>query len=497
MTRRPPPPGRGSAPRRGARGNDPRRRPGSTAAPRIILIAFGLAAIALFIGILSAYATYTSDLPDVSEIENFDLAQGSTVLSADGTELATFAIEDRREIAFEDIPQVMIDAQVAAEDQSFWNNPCVDLRSIVRAFLQNFQAGQTVSGASTICQQLVRMRLFSADLLADPGRQVERKIKEAILALRLDGRYAGTEGKQRILEMYMNQSYYGNNAYGIWAAANAYFGKDLTSDAPEDQLTASEAAMLAGLVRAPSRLDPSTEAVQEERDGATVYVVPPTAQAVVVRDFVLDQMLRSDFITQQQYDEAIAEEIVLARPRNNAFRAPHFVYAVRREANELLEGEDLLDTGGLTIHTTLDYRGYQRFAEKWARIGYDMDRLSDERLVERYGERSAGLDQAAPGPQHQQRRHRDGQLPHRRRARVRRIGQLLRRGDAGAPAELRRHRPGLPPVRVRLQADHVCHGLRDRRHQPGHDVHGRSDRHRRRLQSAQRRQPRARAGPRA
>ena len=168
MTRRPPPPGRGSAPRRGARGNDPRRRPGSTAAPRIILIAFGLAAIALFIGILSAYATYTSDLPDVAEIENFDLAQGSTVVSADGIELATFAIEDRREIAFEDIPQVMVDAQVAAEDQSFWNNPCVDFRSIVRAFLQNFQAGETVSGASTICQQLVRMRLFSADLLADP-----------------------------------------------------------------------------------------------------------------------------------------------------------------------------------------------------------------------------------------------------------------------------------------------------------------------------------------
>ncbi|HEV2952409.1 MAG TPA: transglycosylase domain-containing protein, partial [Actinomycetota bacterium] len=135
-----------------------------------------------------------------------------------------------------------------------------------------------------------------------------------------------------------------------------------------------------------SRLDPSTEAVEEERDGETVYVVPPTAQAIVVRDFVLAQMLDSDFITQEQYDEAIAEEIILAPPRNNAFRAPHFVYAVRREANELLEGEDLLDTGGLRIHTTLDYAGYQRIAEKWARIGYDMDRLSDERLIRRYGE---------------------------------------------------------------------------------------------------------------
>ena len=390
----------------------------------------------------------------------------------------------------------MIDAQVAAEDQSFWNNPCVDLRSIVRAFLQNFQAGETVSGASTICQQLVRMRLFSADLLADPSRQVERKIKEAILALRLDGRYSGTEGKQRILEMYMNQSYYGNNAYGIWAAANAYFGKDLTSDAPEDQLTASEAAMLAGLVRAPSRLDPSTEAVQEERDGATVYVVPPTRPGRSSCATSCSTRCSSpDFITQEQYDEAIAEEIVLAPPADNAFRAPHFVYAVRREANELLEGEDLLDTGGLTIYTTLDYRGYQRFAEKWARIGYDMDRLSDEQLVERYGEEALAWIKQLQG----RNINNDAivTVNYRTGAVLAYVGsaELLRRGDAGAPAELRRHRSGLPPVRVRLQADHVCHGLRDRRHQPGDDVHGRPDRHCRRLQSAQRRQPRARAGP--
>ena len=244
---------------------------------------------------------------------------------------------------------------MAAEDQSFWNNPCIDFRSIVRAFLQNFQAGETVSGASTICQQLVRMRLFNAELMADPERQVERKIKEAILALRLDGRYTGTEGKERILEMYMNQSYYGNNAYGIWAAANAYFGKDLTSDAPEDQLTISEAAMLAGLVRAPSRLDPSTEAVQEERDGGTVLRRPADGAGDRGARLRARPDARVGVHHQEQYDEAIAEEIILAPPRDNAYLAPHFVYAVRREANELLEGEDLLDTGGLRIHTTLDY----------------------------------------------------------------------------------------------------------------------------------------------
>jgi membrane peptidoglycan carboxypeptidase len=386
MTRRPPPPGRRGAPRSAGRGAPARRRPGSTALPRIILGVFGLLAIGLFAFLVNVYASFTSGLPDVANIEDFNLAQGSTVLSSDGTELATFAVEDRREIAFEDIPQVMIDAQVAAEDRTFWRNPCVDFRSIARAMLQNFQAGATVSGASTICQQLVRMRLFEAELMADPERQVERKIKEAILALRLDDRYPGEEGKRQILEMYLNQVYYGNNAYGIWAAANAYYGKDLTSDAPEDQLTVSEAAMIAGLVRAPSRLDPAPEAVQEERDGETVYAVPMDSQAIIVRNFVLDTMLDSDLIDRATYDAAIAEEIILAAPRSTRYRAPHFVYAVRREAQELLEGEDLLDTGGLRIVTTLDYRGYQQSAEKWGRIAYDMDRMSDEELIERYGE---------------------------------------------------------------------------------------------------------------
>lgn len=356
--------------------------------PRIILVFFAVGAAALFLGMMAAYASFTADLPSLDGIEDFDLAEGSTVVSADGVELATFAIEDRRAIDFDQIPQVMRDAQVAAEDQTFWSNPCVDLRSIVRAFLQNFQAGETVSGASTICQQLVRMRLFDAEFMADPERQVERKIKEALLALQLDRRFPGTDGKEQILAMYMNQSYYGNNAYGIWAAANAYFDKDLTSSAPADQLSISEAAMLAGLPRAPSRLDPTAEAVQREEGGETRYVVPETAQAITVRDFVLAQMLDSGFITVTEHDTAVAEEIVLAPPRDNAYLAPHFVFAVRREANVLLEGEQALDTDGLRIITTLDYDGYQVVAEKWAQIGYDLDRLSEEELIDKYGDAS-------------------------------------------------------------------------------------------------------------
>src|SRR5699024_4023791 len=102
---------------------------------------------------------------------------------------------------------------------------------------------------STICQQLVRIRLIDAELMADPERILERKIKEALLALRVSDAYPGEEGKRQILEMYMNQVYYGNQAYGIAAAVEAYFGKDITSDAPEDEVTLAEASMIAALVR--------------------------------------------------------------------------------------------------------------------------------------------------------------------------------------------------------------------------------------------------------
>jgi membrane peptidoglycan carboxypeptidase len=387
MSRRPLPP-RGAYPPPGARREASRRgAPPPVPLPAIVLGAFAVLGAALFIGLMGVYASFTTGLPDPSELESFELSEGSTVVSADGVELANFAAEQRRVIPFDEIPQVLIDAQVAAEDQTFWTNPCIDFRGIVRAAIQNLSAGEEVSGGSTICQQLVRIRLFDADLMADPDRRFERKIKEAILALRVGETYGGQEGREKILEMYMNQVYYGNQAYGIWAAANAYFGKDIRSTEPEQQLTVGEAALLVGLVRAPSALDPTTEAVEQtDADGNTILVVPEQAGAKRVQGFVLDNMVESGYITEAEAETAANEEIVLAPPRALQYKAPHFVYAVRRAAGELLGNEDLLDRGGLQIVTTLDYNNYQRFAEKWAGIAYDLDRMSDDQLVAKYGQ---------------------------------------------------------------------------------------------------------------
>jgi membrane peptidoglycan carboxypeptidase len=358
--------------------------------PAVILAAFAAMGAALFIGLLGVYAAYTTGLPQVTDLETFNLDEGSRVMSADGVELASFAAEQRESVDFDQIPQLLIDAQVAAEDKTFWTNPCIDFRGILRAAYQNFTADDIVSGASTICQQLVRIRLFDADLMADPDRILERKIKEAILALRVGDHYAGQEGKEQILAMYMNQVYYGNNAYGIKAAARAYFGKDITSDDPDDELTLGEASMLVSLVRAPSRLDPTKEAAEERRNGRMVLVVPDSAGAKLTQGLVLRNMVDADYVTQQEADEAAREEIVLAPQRERRYRAPHFVYAVRREAAELLGNEDLLDRGGLVIDTTLQYRDFQRSAEKWAGVAYDMDRLSDERLADKYGPAALG-----------------------------------------------------------------------------------------------------------
>jgi membrane peptidoglycan carboxypeptidase len=359
--------------------------------PAIVLGSFAVLAAGLFLGVMAVYAAYTSGLPDVSGVESFQLNEGSTIVSADGVQLATFASEQRHSITYQQIPKVMIDAQVAAEDQTFWTNPCVDFRGIVRAFLQNVSAGRQVSGASTICQQLIRMRLFSPDLLADPHRQVERKLKEAILALRLGERYPGDDGKRQLLTMYMNQVYYGNNAYGIWSAAHAYFSKDITKTDAADQLTVAQAALLAGLVRSPSALDP-TKSVVTEKDakGHSILVVPSDAEAVTVQGFVLDEMLDQGYITQAQHDEAKTEKLVLAPAAAQRYKAPHFVYAVRAAANDILGGEELLDSGGLTVTTTLNYNGYQVFAEKWAAVAYDMNHMTNAQLTAKYGTEAMG-----------------------------------------------------------------------------------------------------------
>ena len=282
----------------------------------------------LVFGAGAALAFFTEDLPSPQDLARDPLAQATKVYDRTGnTLLYQFSEENREIVAFDQIPQLLVDATVAAEDKSFWSNPGVDVLGIMRAVYADLTTrGSGSGGASTITQQLVKQRIVGNEL------SIKRKIREAILAIQVTNTYS----KPQILELYFNQIYYGNQAYGVKAAAQTYFGKtDLT------HLTLAEAALLAGLPQAPSVLDP-TQAANVDR-------------AQERRAYVLDQMVETGAITQQQADAANAVPIKVAGPPVATIKAPHFVFQVRNQLSQILGGDEAAVTrGGYRVTTTLD-----------------------------------------------------------------------------------------------------------------------------------------------
>ncbi len=253
--------------------------------------------------------------------------------------------EKRRWLDYPDIPQDVIDASVAVEDDTFWTNPGFDAEAIVAALISNYRTpDERPVGASTITQQLVRHIAFSYEERIAPS--YERKVREAYLAFILTQR----RSKQDIMTMYLNEIYYGNLAYGIEAAAQTYFGKSAVD------LSLAESALLASLPQAPYELDPYTNL-----DGAR------ERQALV-----LDLMLEEGFIDAQEVESAKREELKLVDPipveveaAQGVLEAPHFILYVR-DMLEQRYGPDALTRGGWQITTTLDL-ALQRYAEQAAR----------------------------------------------------------------------------------------------------------------------------------
>jgi membrane peptidoglycan carboxypeptidase len=231
----------------------------------------------------------------------------------------------------------MQNATVSIEDKSFWTNPGVDIGGIVRAINANSAAGRIVGGGSTITQQLIKQRLLGDD------PTFTRKIKEALLALEV----TRTFSKQQILEMYFNQIYYGNQAYGIRAAARTYFNVyDLS------QLTLGQMALLAGLPQLPTEYDPI-----QNPDGAKGR-----------RAAVLDAMVDNKYITQAEADAAKVEPIKVQSASTSLY-APHFTFRVREQIVREL-GEKNAYNGGYTVLTSLDWN-MQQLAEKEVRDHVD------------------------------------------------------------------------------------------------------------------------------
>ncbi len=272
--------------------------------------------------------------------------QTTHIYDRNGAELHELFDQGRRtKVKLADVPKYLIDATIAVEDNTFYDNPGVDWGAVFRAGLQYLQAGHNVSGASTITQQLVRNIAFDYQYRTEVSAQ--RKIEEIIMALIL----TREKPKDDIMEMYLNQIYYGNLAYGIEAASQTIFGKSAKD------LTLGEAALLAGLPQSPAELDP-------------LNPDPKVQQAVFDRrKLVLDLMVEKGKITQQEAASALAQSLTYANPNVN-LKSPHFTLYAEQELKSLLEGIKLppsyLTSGGLKVYTTLD-QNYETLAENISR----------------------------------------------------------------------------------------------------------------------------------
>ena len=361
-------------------------------------------------GLLAAYNYFASGLPEPNILDELSLPQSTYVYDRTGnTLLARFECQNRDAVAYEDMPEFLINATVATEDRTFWTNDGVDYYAALRAVYANLQAGGIVQGASTLTQQMIDyaevLREQQADNVIDPVASgpisasapadpldpsaaptepseeaeedvctppeprpdpgIDDKIREQIFAREVTAAYPGEEGKERIITTYLNLVFYGNGSYGVKAAAANYFGiTDLA------QLSLAQAAFLAGLPQLPSVYDPY------QNPGGEPGTPEAAADAIERRTQVLDAMLREGYITRAQRDEANAVTWEEMKPQRagTPLAEPHFTFAARAEAESILaalgaENPELeLRTGGYRIITTVDL-GLQEQAhlqvQKW------------------------------------------------------------------------------------------------------------------------------------
>ena len=264
-------------------------------------------------------------LPDVGAGRAaMSAARTSVVYAADGSVLAKWHGEqDRTYVTLESVPVVMRNAVVAIEDERFYEHSGVDAEAIGRALRVNAGAGGYAQGGSTITQQVVKL------LFTDGERSIERKVREALLALELETRTS----KDLVLESYLNLVYFGEGAYGVEAASQRYFGH------PASTLTLTEAALLAGLIQAPSRYSPCKD----------------VAAAQQRRDVVLRKMAELGYISAEQRAEAATSPVVVASDAETPRYALHFVEYVKQALIDEL-GAEAVFGGGLRVYTTLDPR---------------------------------------------------------------------------------------------------------------------------------------------
>lgn len=287
-----------------------------------ILLAFAIFVVMMVAGVVAFVTSVSNSLPEVLTLEDYKPLLVTNVYARDGRKIGEFFRERRVLVPFEKIPKVVVNAFMAAEDAEFYQHKGINYQAIFRAMLVNIRAGHTVQGGSTITQQVAKTLMLSSE------RTITRKIKDALLALKMEKSLS----KEDILYLYLNQIYFGQSSYGIGVATETYFRK------PVEKITLAEAAMLAGLPQAPSRYSP---------------VLNPK-RAKERQRYVLKQMVDKNFITPAEAEEAMTSPIKVFIKEKYEEIAPFYLETVRQMLVKKLTEAVVLDQG-LKVYTGLDF----------------------------------------------------------------------------------------------------------------------------------------------
>jgi len=306
---------------------------------KIFLSLFSIFLFSLFF----LFIYYAKDLPRPEVFAEREIPQSTKIYDRTGKVLLyeIYGEEKRTYVPLSQIPKHLRDAVICAEDSDFYKHFGVDPKALVRAILSDLKILKPVYGASTIPQQLIRSTFLSLE------KTPERKTREIILAIELDRRYS----KDQILEWYLNQIPFGQNAYGVEAAAQTYFGKHVW------EIDLPEAATLAALIKAPYSLSPYEEESKEK--------------LLARKDYILDKMVKEGFISKEEAEEAKKKEISF-KEKKIEILAPYFTLWVK----SILEkeyGKEFLATAGWKVYTSLDYE-IQKIAEETVREGIERNK---------------------------------------------------------------------------------------------------------------------------
>ena len=284
------------------------------------------------VSFIFVWVIFGNSLPDVEDFDNAVIVQSVSIYDRTGEVMLynNTASENRHIVSLDEIPDIVVKSTLAAEDHNFYSHGPISIPGILRSFIANLKSGSLAQGGSTLTMQLARNAFLSNE------KKYERKLKEIILAFRLEGFYS----KDDILEMYLNQVPYGYNAYGVESGSRLYFNKPVTD------LSLTEAVYLASILNAPSYLSP----YGNHRDDLEAR-----------KEYVLKKMYKLGWISEKELEDSLEEEVVFV-PKNVSMIAPHFVAYIQQLLVEKY-GKDRVESGGLKVISTLDI-DLQRMAEK-------------------------------------------------------------------------------------------------------------------------------------